>query len=168
MGQTLFEDFAEELTDECIRDSPISRADKLLRKLKEARGWAQASIATAQEVQERNTNRYLIQAPSFQVRDQVWLSVENIRTDRPSKKLDTKYAKFTVQEVIGSHNYRLDTPPAVHNVFPSRLLRPVKSSRLPGQAVTDSRPSAQMIGGELKYDVDEILDEKKGKGRGEA
>ena len=164
--QSLFEDFADKLTDQKTRESPVARADKLLRKLKDAREWAQASMAVAQDVQERNANRFRNQAPSFQVGDQVWLNLGNIKTDRPSKKLDAKYAKFTVQEVTGSHNYRLDTPPGVHNIFPSRLLRPANTSPLLGQVVTDPRPPAQMIDGELKYDVDEILDEKKGRGRG--
>jgi hypothetical protein len=69
--QTLFEDFADELTDQSPRKSPVARADRLLRRLKDAREWAQASIAAAQEVQERNTNRYRTQAPSFQVNDKV-------------------------------------------------------------------------------------------------
>jgi hypothetical protein len=123
-------------------------------------------MAAAQEAQEKNTNRYRAQAPVFRVNDQVWLSLENIKTNRPSKKLDAKYAKFTIQEVMGSHNYRLDTPPGIHNVFHSRLLRPVKKGILPGQVVRDTQPPALLVDGELEYKVDEILDEKKGRGRG--
>jgi hypothetical protein len=43
--------------------------------------------------------------------------------DRPSKKLDAKYAKYTVTEVISSYNYRLDTPLGIHSVFYIRLLK---------------------------------------------
>jgi hypothetical protein len=53
--------------------------------------------------------------------------------DRPSKKLDAKYAKYTVTEVIGSHSYRLNTPPGIHNVFHIRLIKPAIINPLPGQ-----------------------------------
>ena len=36
---------------------------------------------------------------------------------------------------------------------------------LPGQVVTDVHLPVQMIDSELKYNVDEILDEKKGRGK---
>ena len=116
-----------------------------------------------QDAQKKHINRYKIQAPVFKEGDQVWLSLENIKTNRPNKKLDAKYAKFTVQKTIGSYNYELDTPPGVHNVFHSRLLWPVKAKTLAGQVGTDLYPPAQMIDGDLEYTMDEILD-KKGKG----
>jgi hypothetical protein len=43
--------------------------------------------------------------------------------NRPSKKLDAKYAKFTILEAIGSYSYRLDMPPGIHDIFHSQLLR---------------------------------------------
>jgi hypothetical protein len=55
--------------------------------------------------------------------------------DRPLKKLDAKYAKYIVIEIVSSHNYRLDTPLGIHNVFYTRLLKPAKSSLLPGQVI---------------------------------
>jgi hypothetical protein len=120
-------------------------------------------MAATQEAQERYTNRYRIQALVFKEGDKVWLSLENIKTSRPSKKLDAKYAKFTVRKAIGSHSYKLNTSPGVHNVFHSRLLRPVKEKTLPGQVVADAHPLTQMVDKDLKYTIDKILD-KKGKG----
>jgi hypothetical protein len=65
----------------------------------------------------------------------VWLSLENITTDHLSKKLDAKYAKYTVIEVVGSYSYRLNMPPGIHNVFYTRLLKPVTTNPLPGQVL---------------------------------
>ena len=93
----------------------------------------------------------------------MWLSLENIKTSRPNKKLDAKYAKFTVRKAVGSHSYELDILLEIYNVFYSRLLRPVKATALSGQVVTDAHPPAQMVDGNLEYAIDEILD-KKGKG----
>jgi len=47
----------------------------------------------------------------------VWLRLNNVKTDRPSKKLDWKNAKYTVTELIGSYACRLDILPGIYNVF---------------------------------------------------
>jgi hypothetical protein len=117
-------------------------------------------MSYAQQVQEEATNRHRQQSPSFRVGDKVWLNLKNIRTDRTTKKLDAKHAKFTVTEVIGSHSYRLDTPPGIHNVFHSQLLRPASSDPLPSQIQDDSQPQPQLVGDEEEYDIEEILREK--------
>ena len=49
---------------------------------------AEASIAAAQDKQESTANRKREQALAYRVGDQVWLSLKNIATERPSKKLD--------------------------------------------------------------------------------
>ena len=51
--------------------------------------------------------------------------------DCPLKKLDIKYAKYIVIEVVSSHSYRLDILLGIYNVFYIRLLKLVKSSPLP-------------------------------------
>jgi hypothetical protein len=165
----VFEDFADELSAVSTMDSPVAKADRILQKLKDLREWAQAAIATAQDAQEKAANRGRVQAPAYQVGDKVWLSLENIATDRPSKKLDAKYAEYTVTEVVSSHSYRLDTPPGIHNVFHTRLLKPATSRPLPGQVIHEPQPPALMIDddGEGIYEIDGILDQKKARGRRE-
>ena len=110
--------------------SPIQRGEAIVRKLRDAGKWAQASIVVAQQVQEDAANRTRQQAPNFKVRDKVWLNLKNVCTKRPSKKFNSKTAKYEVIEVIGSYSYRLNTPLGIHNVFYSRLLRPVATDPL--------------------------------------
>jgi hypothetical protein len=145
--------------------SPIRAADQLIAKLKAATGWAQCSMATAQQEQEKAANKRRIQAPSFKVGDKVWLDLRNIKTDRPSKKLDARYAKYTVIEVLGSHSFRLNTPPGIHNVFHSDLLRYSPEDPLPSQQVQDTQPPALEGYGDDVYEVEEIVDEKPSRGR---
>jgi hypothetical protein len=145
------------------RESPVSRADRVLVKMKEVRNLAETAMALAQDAQETQTNRKRQQAPVYRVGDKVWLNLQNIKTDRPSKKLDQRYAKYTVLEVCGSHTYRLDVPPGIYNVFPTRLLRPARSKPLPGQVLHEPQPPAIVVDGEEEYEVKEILDEKTGR-----
>ena len=67
--------------------------------------------------------------------------------------------------MLGSHNYRLDTPPGIHNVFHTRLLRPVKSNPLPGQRISDPQPPAILVDDEEEYEIEKILDQKAARGR---
>ena len=121
--------------------TPIQQAESIVCKLQEATDWAQLAMAVAQQRQEDSTNKTRQEGPSYKVGDKVWLSLENIRTDHPSKKLDARYAKFTVTEVIGSYSYWLDTPPGIRNVFHSNLLYPAATDPLSYQVTDDSQPS---------------------------
>ncbi len=153
-------DLHADLSDNMTRDSPIQQADKIIRKLKDTREWAEAAMATAQQVMKKITNHHRQQAPTFKIGDKVWLNLENIRTDRPAKKLDAKHAKFTVVGVVGSHSYRLDTPPGIHNVFHSKLLRLASYDPLASQVQDDTQPQPRLIQQEDEYEVEDILDEK--------
>ena len=148
--------------------SPIQIGEGILQKLREARNWAQAAMATAQQQQEEFANRHRQPAISFRIGDKVWLNLKNVKTDRPSKKFDDKNSKFTVTEVINSHAYRLDTPPGIDNVFHVSLLRPAGTDPLPSQVVTDTQPPAIISeDGEEEYEVEEILQARTRKiGRG--
>lgn len=153
----------DDVTDK-IRDSPVAAADKILRKLKSIREFTETTMASAQEEQERAANRSRTGALTYKIGDKVWLDLKNIRTDRPSKKLDQQYGKYTVIGTVGTHNYRLDTPPGIHNVFPTRRLRPVATDPLPGQVQHEPQPPSIIIGADPEYEVERILDEKKGRG----
>jgi hypothetical protein len=115
-------------------------------------------MATAQQQQEEFANQHRQPAISFRVGDKVWLNLKNIKTDRPSKKLDDKNGKFTVTEVVNSHVYRLNTPPGIDNVFHVSLLRPAGTDPLPSQIVTEAQPPAVVAeDGEEEFEVEEIL-----------
>lgn len=150
----------EQLAPYDDRESPIQKADNIIRKIRDAAEWAQMSMAVAQQLQEDQANLHRTQAISYKVGDKVWLNLKNIKTARVSKKLDHKNAKFTVKEIIGSHSYRLDTPPGIHNVFHSMLLRPASYDPFPSQILYDTQPGPLIVGGEEEYEVEKILQEK--------
>lgn len=147
--------------------SPIQKGEAIVRTIKEALDWAQASMVYAQQDMERRTNQRRDPAPNYHIGDKVWLSLKNIRTDRPNKKLDWKNAKYTITDVVGTHAVRLNTPPGIHPVFHVDLLRPASTDPLPSQLSDDTQPPAIVVDGEEEYMVEKILDERRTKrGRG--
>ena len=141
--------------------SPVARAEGIVQRLQEATQWAQAAMASAQERQEENTNTRRQPSDQFKPGDKVWLRLRNIRSNRPSKKLDWLSGKYTVLETIGSHACRLDTPPGVHNVFHVSLLRLAADDPLPSQTSDDYRPPAILTDDGELWEVEEIRGQKK-------
>ena len=157
----------EPVTEHRHPRTPKQIAENIVTKLQAALEMAHTSMAAAQELQERQTNRRREPANNYQVGDKVWLDLRNIKTSRPCKKLDARSAKYTVLKKVGSHAYKLDTPPGIHPVFHTHLLRPVANNPLPSQKVTDPQPPGMLIDGHTEYLVDQIIDERKKRwGRG--
>lgn len=139
------------------------RAYAIVEKIKEATEWTQMAMAEAQQEQERQANKHRNPSPAYKVGDKVWLLLRNVRTGRPSKKLDDKAAKYTVTEVVGPYSYRLDIPGRrIHNVFHVDLLRPVGSDPLASQVQDDYHPPPLLTEGEDEWwAVEAILDERR-------
>ncbi|KMW68261.1 hypothetical protein BDDG_12700 [Blastomyces dermatitidis ATCC 18188] len=147
--------------------SPIQIADNIVTKLRDARDWAEASMATAKQDQEDRTNVHRDPAEQYKIGDLVWLNLKNIRTTRPSRTLDYRHARYKVIEVLGSHNYRLDTPPGIHDVFHTSLLCRAATDPFPSQLTSNWQPPG-IIGedNELEWEIEDILDERpRGRGR---
>jgi hypothetical protein len=144
--------------------SPVAIGEAFVARLKEATEVAQATIASAQERQEEQANRARQVAEQFRVGDKVWLRLRNVKTDRPSKKLDWLNAKYEVTELVGSHACRLNTPPGIHSVFHVMLLKRAGDDPLPSQQQDDTQPPAVVPdspeGGE-EWQVEEILQARK-------
>lgn len=142
-------------------NTPIAKGGTFLFKLKEATEMAQTMMATAQEKYETYANEHRRPAEQFRVGDKVWLNLKNITTDRPCKKLDCKNAKYEVVQLIGSHAVRFNTPPGIHNVFHTMLLRKAGDNPLPSQILHEPQPVALTnTDGTEEYLVDTVLDHK--------
>ena len=136
-------------------------------RLREATDWAQAAIGVAQERQQEQANRNRQPAPVYRKNDHVWLNLRNVRTQRPSKKLDWLHAKYRVLEVPTPHTVRLEVPIGIHPVFHVDLVRPAASDPLPSQATDDSQPPPVSVEGQNEYYVEEVLDTRERRvGRG--
>ena len=80
-------------------------------------------MAVAQQKQQEYTDKFKAQTPKYKIKDKIWLTLKNIITATKSKKFDTKQIEYTIFEDMGFHNFRLDTPPNIRNVFHVDKLR---------------------------------------------
>ena len=101
--------------------------------------------------------------PTLKKGDKVYLLRKNIKTARPSYKLDhRKLGPNEIAEVRGPVNYKLRLPKAmnIHPVFHISLLKPAPSGapRAPNTEIQPINPTAE-------YEVEQILDCKVVRGR---
>ena len=99
--------------------------------------------------------------PNRQSGDMVWLLPRNIKTTRPSKKLDyKKIGPFKILAKTGTSAYKLALPAsmAIYNTFHVSLLEPFQANRFPSQ-IKEPPPPIQIEGGD-EYELDEIIDSR--------
>ena len=63
-------------------------------------------------------------------------------------------------EVISNHNYRLDTPPRIDDVFHISLLKRAADNPFPSQRRGDFQPPAIIMDGEEEWEVERVLRER--------
>jgi hypothetical protein len=125
-------------------------------------------MAATQSLQEEYANQNCQAMLAYDIGNKVWLDLQFINTDQPSKNLDICHRKFIVLEKIESHAYCLDTPLGIHNVFHTWLLRLAADDPFPGQTQVDWQPPAIISDdGEETFEVEATLDEQEvRRGRG--
>jgi len=122
---------------------------------------ARKGLEEAQERMRRYANQERKEPPAYRVGDLVILNGRNIKTRRPSKKLDHKnHGLFQIEKIASLLAVRLTLPRKwkIHNVFHVSLLEPYQTSehRAP--------PDPSKVLGEAddveqseEYDVEEIM-----------
>ncbi|KAF8748753.1 hypothetical protein RHS01_10607 [Rhizoctonia solani] len=103
--------------------------------------------------------------PEYSIGKRVWLDGKNIELRTNSNKLDPKrLGPFKVTEKVSSHAYRLELPETlkIHDVFYVGLLS--KAHKSPNQPFP-SRPPPETIEGEEEYEVEQIIDSKRQRGK---
>jgi len=106
------------------------------------------------------------QEPTFKVADWVIVNTKNIKTRRPTKKLNYKlHGKFRIKRLIGTNAYKLELPPStsnIHAVFHISLLGPYHLNHIPGSHSPTPTP-VDLEGTE--YHVEKIRTSELRKGR---
>ena len=152
-----------------LKDSSVPASFDLVSNLQEIHENIKSEIFLAQQQQEKYYNQHRKPTPDYNINDFVFLSTKNIKTLRPSKKLDHRFiGPYKVLEKIGSHAYRLDLPSSIkiHPVFHVSLLLPAQNSSLPDfpNRVASPPPPVEVDGYE-EWKVREIIDSRIHRGK---
>ena len=151
------------------RSTKLEAVDEFASRIQKAAEEAKSALRQAAADMARFHDAHRGKKIKFKVGDKVWLDSRNIKTTRPSKKLDDRwFGPFPITEVISDNAYRLKLTPAfarVHPVFNIILLRRFESDEIQGRRrPTQPDPSIDEKG-ETVYEVESILDSRHHRGR---
>jgi hypothetical protein len=131
---------------------------------------ATTALTRAAENMKRYYDRNHSEAPDYQPGDLVYLEGTNLKSDRPTRKLDDRrFGPFKVLKKVGERAYRLNLPRSwkkIHPVFHTVLLRPYHSSISPLQQKPPPPPPVS-VEGAIEYEVEEVLACRKRRGKTE-
>ncbi|KAH0603181.1 uncharacterized protein H6S33_008185 [Morchella sextelata] len=148
------------------RTTAEDQANRIAREMKDVVDFLKKEMFRAQRIQEESANRNRTPAPRYHLGDKVFLSTRHILTKRPSKKFDWKrIGPYSVKRIINPYAYELELPRSmkIHPVFHVSLLSPDGKDPLPGQQQLPPPPVE--IEGEEEWEVEDILDLRKRRGR---
>ena len=127
-----------------------------------------ASLELAAEDMARYYDAHHGVAEQFEVGDKVWLDSRNIKTTRPTKKLDDRwYGPFPIEKVLSRNAYKLKLTKAfakLHPVFHVSRLRKWTADEV-AERPRSLRPEPELVDDELEYEVEEILNSRFVRGR---
>jgi len=141
---------------------PLNPASKLYAHWMHAVHKASAErLEAAHERMRRYTDPQRTKPPEYQIGDLVMLNGCNIKTRRPSRKLDHKnHGPFQVEKIVSPLAVRITLPQKwkIHNVFHVSLHEPYRTSghRAPPDPSKILREADDIEQSE-EYDVDEVL-----------
>ncbi|KAF8752755.1 hypothetical protein RHS01_07336 [Rhizoctonia solani] len=147
-------------------DTTVPAAEDLSARLSLIHDELRAELTHSQADAAQQFNRSVKPAPNFTIGDRVWLLRRNIKTTRPSDKLDyRKLGPFKIVAARGPVSFQLELPPSLsrlHPVFHVSLLEPHHSpSDIPGR-VEPAPPPVFLDGDSTPWrEVDKILDCRK-------
>ena len=136
-------------------------AETFTQTIEKTKKLAEEELRRSMETNKKYADEKRTKGPDLKIGDYVWLSKKNIKTTRPSDKLDfRKLGPFKVIGQINPVTYRLQLPNTIkiHNVFHVSLLEPYNANTIKGRHVTPLPPV--QVDNEVEYEVNKILDSK--------
>jgi hypothetical protein len=145
-----------------MQDNEVPEVSEYAAALTRLHTELRAEMIQAQMAQAEQANKTRHPDPVLNPGDAVWLKRKNIRTTRPSGKLDHKQiGPYKILERVGSRAYKLDLPATVklHPVFHISLLEPTTNTEpIPGHQQPPAPPV--IINNQEEWEVKEILDSR--------
>jgi len=134
---------------------PMAEKAKIaVEKLQELHFLLKTQLDKISEKTTITANKKRSEGPDFLEGEMVYVNTKNIKTQRPSKKLDhTKIGPYKILEKLGPVSYELQLPGGmnIHPVFHKSLLEKAPPGARPGPVHIDEETE------EPYYDVEKIL-----------
>ena len=140
---------------------PCPSASDHAMLLKDVQKQLLAELQSAQERYKHFADQKRKSMPNLIPGDYVWLLRKNIKTNRPSDKLDYKrLGPFKIIKQINPVTFRLQLPGHVkiHNVFHVSLLEPYSRNSIPNR-ISEPPPIVE-VEDHAEYEVNKILDSR--------
>ena len=104
---------------EPIRETKLETLREFTDHMEMITNEARSTLQRAADDMARFYDVHCQHTPTYKVSYKVWLNAQNIRTTRPTKKLDYKWlGPYTVNKVISRNAYRLQLPPSFDRTHP--------------------------------------------------
>ena len=151
------------------RETRLEAVDEFVQRMKRATEEAKSALHKAADDMTRFYDNYRTDAPTYKIGDKVWLDATNIKTTRPTKKLDDKwFGPFSVTKVISRNAYQLKLTASfrrVHPVFHVSNLRPFIPDPIPERRLPPPPKPTVANDGNEEYEVETILDSRLYRGK---
>jgi hypothetical protein len=137
--------------------------DNFVTRMKASRKEAEAALHQAAEDMARYYDRSRKDAVEYQVGDKVWLEGKDIKTNRPSKKLeDKRYGPYRITKVISPNAYKLQIPNSmrIHPVFNTVKLRPYLEDPIAERPQPERPAPVVVVDGEPEWAVEHLEDSR--------
>jgi hypothetical protein len=145
------------------RSSKLEAVNKFADRMKSSLNEAWAALTKSKEDMAQYYNQHQTPAPNFTAGKKVFLDASDISTTQPTKKFAHRFlGPFPVIHPVSSHAYRLKLPKSMsrlHPVFHIVKLMPAPSDPIEGRR-TRPPPPPEIVGGEERYEVEEIIDSR--------
>jgi transposase InsO family protein len=146
-----------------MQDNEVPEVSEYTAALTRLHTELRAEMIQAQMAQAEQANKMRHPDPVLNPGDTVWLKRKNIRTIRPSGKLDHKQiGPYAIFERVGSRAYKLDLPATVklHPAFHLSLLEPTTNTE-PIPRHQQPPPPPVIVNEQQEWEVEEILDSRR-------
>jgi hypothetical protein len=152
--------FEPEISRPTNNGPEVPQAFRQVKELKALHEELKKELEFVRERMSKYANQGRLKGPTFTEGSKVYLLRKNIKTRRPSDKLDhKKLGPFRVKKVVSDVNYELDLPPTmkIHPIFHISLLEPAAGT-------AELREPVEVDPVEGEYEVEAILSSRR-KGR---
>jgi hypothetical protein len=146
----------------------VAAAADFTATMKKVHEETTAALRQSSEKAKHNHDKHARPPHEYAPGDQVYLEATNLRTDRPTKKLDDKrFGPFKVKRKVSRAAYELHLPtswPAVHPVFNKSLLTQYRTPSFRTQQKPLPPPPIIDDNDEVEYVAEEIKDSRRRRG----